>query len=473
VLGCTRAPIVVVTIAVLLGGLFVAVTPELASGATPASAKTDVWPTFGHDPLHSGVSSDTAIAASTAPSLRLRWSAPLGSAKDEPSPVVAYSASLGKTVVYATTFSGVISAFNAATGSPVWQRSLGSQVTSSPAVRAGILYIGTQNGTLQALSAATGAVRCTFTLPVIPPATTPGRIYSSPVVGDVDGTGPTVFFGDAGTQETDNAGHLWAITGVGNTAGGCQPKWAYNDWPNKGPTGTYTGVWDEPALVQNRRGRWEVVFGSGDPDESVYALDAVHGSRLWRFQTLVTGPNEDIGAGPTIGPPGVNGLADGAVYIDGKDGIEYALNLRTGSQIWSLRLGAGTHNFEDGISKAVSEAALTGRRLLVCYAAKVFALNANTGAKIWTAKPGLNLASGGDIQASPALAGPPGQRVLFAGDLNGDEFGLLVSNGSQVFAASPGGKLQASSAVAAGTLYFDSGGTLYAYAPPTGRHPTR
>jgi outer membrane protein assembly factor BamB len=460
---------------VALGGFFGALMPDLLGGATIAAAKSataEVWPTFGHDASHSGVSSDTAIAASTAPNLKLRWSAPLSSARDEPSPIVAYSAKLGKTVVYATTFSGVISAFDAATGKPVWQQSLGSKVTSSPAVRGGTLYIGGQNGTLQALNAATGAVRCTFTLPVSPPATTPGRIYSSPVVGNVDGTGPTVFFGDAGTEESDNAGHLWAIAGVGNTAGGCQPKWAYNDWPNKGPTGTYTGVWDEPALAQNRRGTWEVVFGTSDPDGSVYALDAVRGSLLWRFQTEINAVDEDVGAGPTIGPPGSNGLAAGAVYVDGKDGIEYALNLRTGTQIWSFRLGAGNRDFHD-ISKAVSEAALTGDKLLVCYAAKVFALNAKSGAKLWRAKPGGSIGAGGNIQASPAVAGPPGHRVLFAGDFHGDEFGLLVNNGSQVFAASPGGKLQASSAVAAGMLYFDSGGTLYAYAPPTGRHGSR
>lgn len=459
----------------VLGGLVSAVTPGSVSATTIASAKPvagDLWPTFGQDPLHAGVSSDTAITASTAPSLNIRWSAPLSSTRDEPSPVVAYSAKLRETIVYATTFSGVISGFNAATGKLVWQRSLGSNVASSPAVGGGTLYIGVQNGTLQALNAATGAVRCTFTLPVVAPATTPGRIYSSPVVGNIDGTGPTVFFGDAGSGESDNAGHLWAITGVGNTAAGCREKWAYNDWPNKGSTGTYTGVWDEPALVQNKDGTWEVVFGTSDPDQSVYALNAVDGSLLWRFQTLVNGPDEDVGAGPTIGPPGSNGFADGAVYVDGKDAVEYALDLQTGQLIWSFRLGAGPGS-PHVITKAVSEAALTGNKLLVGYAASVFALNAKSGAKLWRVKPGGSLAAGGNIQTSPAVAGPAGHQVLFVGDFNGDEFGLLPANGAQVFTASPGGKLQASSAVAAGTLYFDSGGTLYAYAPPTGRHAFR
>jgi outer membrane protein assembly factor BamB len=243
----------------------------------------------------------------------------------------------------------------------------------------------------------------------------------------------------------------------------------YNDWPNKGTSGTLTGVWDEPALVQNREGTWEVVFGTSDPDQSVYALNAVNGSKLWSFQTLKNGPDEDVGAGPTIGPPGTNGLAQGAVYIDGKDGIEYALNLLTGKQIWSFRLGAGTR-VAHGSTKAVSEAALTGNKLLVCYAASVFALNAKSGAKLWHVKPGGSLQAGGNIQASPAVVGPSGHQVLFAGDFAGTEFGLAVRNGAQVFTASPGGKLQASSAVATGRLYFAAAGKLYAYAPPRRRH---
>ena len=75
---------------------------------------------------------------------------------------------------------------------------------------------------------------------------------------------------------------------------------------------------------------------------------------------------------PTISPPGGNGFADGVVYIDGKDGIEYALDLVTGKQIWSFRLGAGSAN-----ALAVSEAALAGNALAVGFAGSVFALNAN------------------------------------------------------------------------------------------------
>jgi outer membrane protein assembly factor BamB len=434
---------------------------NISRAARASAAPNDLWPEFGHDPLHSGVASDTAISSSTASKLAKRWSASLSSDSFRaPSPVVAYSGKLSETVVYTVTFGGTVSAVDAGTGKLVWTRSVGADVEASPAVYNGTVYIGDLNGRLHALSTATGAVHCTFTLPVIAPATQPGEIVSSPVVGNVDGTGATVFIGDAGLhpkgqpQDLVNGGHFWAITGVGNRAGGCRRKWMYDNWPKKGANGTQTGVWDEPALAQNSRGGWEVVFGTGNPDQSVYALNAVNGSRLWRYHTLQNGPDEDVGAGPTIGPPGANGFADGVVYIDGKDGVEYAFDLLTGKKIWQFTLGPGT-NQADG----VSEAALSGNTLVVCYANSIFALDATTSAVIW------HVTRGKLIQASPAVSGPSGDQVALVGDTAGTEYGFNLQNGDQVFAAATSGNLEASAAVANGMLYFTNGGTFYAYGP--------
>ena len=59
---------------------------------------------------------------------------------------------------------------------------------------------------------------------------------------------------------------------------------------------------------------------------------------VWRFQTQKFAQDNDVGAGPTITPPGVNGFADGVVYVAGKDRIVYALNLRTGAEIWEFSI---------------------------------------------------------------------------------------------------------------------------------------
>jgi eukaryotic-like serine/threonine-protein kinase len=430
-----------------------------AAGISPGAGTTmDTWPMFNHDLLHSGVSPDTSIGASTAPGLTVLWSKRLPSVHDQSSPAVAYNASLKETLVYEVTYGGAASAFNASTGALVWQRTLSPNVNSSPAVYGNTVYFGDNGGTLEALNAATGAVQCTFKVPLAPSATARGRIISSPTVGDVDGTGPTVFFGDAGVAsgpEDQSTGHMWAVTGVGNTAGNCKEKWSYDAWVQMGTNGIMTGVWDAAGLVQESDGTWIVVFGSSNPDGGVYALNAVTGVRLWHFQTAQFGEDEDVGAGPTISPPGANGFADGVVYVDGKDGLEYALDLATGDQIWSFTLGAGSAS-----SFGVSTAVLADDTLVTCYSGSVFALNATTGTLVWQANPG------GKIVASPAVSGALGNQALFVGDTNDNEYGFNVSTGAQVFSATTTGVIEESAAIADGALYFASHGTLYAYAPP-------
>ena len=66
----------------------------------------------------------------------------------------------------------------------------------------------------------------------------------------------------------------------------------------------------------------------------------ITGKLVWRFQTLA-GTDLDVGAGITTSAPGVNGFADGVAYVDGKDGILYAIDLTTGLQIWVWNFGHG------------------------------------------------------------------------------------------------------------------------------------
>jgi outer membrane protein assembly factor BamB len=445
--------------AVVAWGLAPVTAPAAAAAARPGHEN---WSMFGHDRLHTGVSPDKVIAASTAPSLTQRWATPVGTSGNGiwGSPAVKYDAKLQTPLVYDVSGGGDVSAFDAGTGALVWRYPLGGGVVSSPTVYGNTLYVGSLDGTLTALNATTGTVQCSFTLPPEGTNTVPGRIWSSPVVGNVDGSGPTVFFGDAGIQsphEKYNGGRFWAVTGVGNSAGGCHEKWDFGGWVNTGKNGTQGGSWDEPGLVKNSSGQWVVILGSSNPDQAVYALDASDGSLLWRFQTLKTGGDQDVGAGPTISPPGANGFPDGVVYIDGKDRIEYAIDLSTGQQIWSFDMETAT-----GIdANSVAVADLTGNTLIIDYAGSVFSLDATTGAVNWQSTPG------GAFLASPVVSGGRGDQAVFAGNLNGTEYGFSLATGALLFSFDTGNKIVASAAVANGILYFASrNGQLYAYSPP-------
>jgi outer membrane protein assembly factor BamB len=451
---------------VLIGTLAPVVAASPRASASPAAGVTqarvvrpgkaaDAWPTFQHDGAHTGVSSDTTWGAGNVAQLTTRWHKVVGGGRHNraevlASPLVAYNSALGEEVVYAVSDLGVVHAFSAETGATVFETSELGKVIDTPALDGNTLYVGV-TGDMLALDASTGAEQCHYSLPVFAPETTPGRIDASPVVGQIGPAGPVVFFGDMGTSEKLNAGHEWAITGYGNKAGGCRLKWMFNSWANKGPSGSKTGSWSPPALVKEASGTWALVFGSSNPDDSVYALNARTGAELWRFQTLVRGGDEDVGAGPTIGLPGVNGFADGTVYIDGKDDMEYAINLATGRRIWSFDLrsvGSATNS--------VSTAALAGDALLVGYSSQLVSLNARTGALNWTAT------TGGPIFASPSVSGAPGDQVAFIGDLSGDFDGFSVSGGRNVFSSDRGKPILASAAVADGiVVYAGRNGNVY------------
>ena len=403
------------------------------------TAPTDDWPMFGHDQTHTGVSPDTSPGASNVGGLTLKWKTFVGSKSGIfASPEVVYNSTLGEDLVYAATAGtpAYVMAINAATGAPVWKQKVGQAVRDSPAISGNTIYFGSHDHSLYALDATTGALICSY-------ATT-GMIESSPAVGDVDGTGDVVFLGDIGLGELRNAGHEWAVNGVGNTNGNCTLKWSFNSF---GVTngGTRTGSWSSPSLARDASGRWLDVFGSTNPDDSVYALDAVTGAEVWRYVTT-TGADADVGAGPDISAPGVNGIADGAVYVPGKDQIFYALDLSTGTLIWRFNLRANARSS----AKSICTPALLGKNVICPYNQFVYDFNAVNGKLIWRS-PAI---SAGTFVASAAISGTSGDHVVFAGDEAGTEHAYSLSTGASLFSYQASSSIVSSTAVASSMIFF-------------------
>jgi outer membrane protein assembly factor BamB len=435
-----------VLVVVMTAGAWAVAVAEGATAVT--AAPNDDWPMFQNNAQHSGTQTDLAVGASNAAQLTVRWK--MLATADKlfmSSPAVAFNAAFDEPLVYSTTSAGTITARDLNTGTVVWARSGYGGIVATPAVFGNTVYVGTEGHRLLAFDASTGALQCQFSLR--------GAVQSSPVVGFVDNTGPVVFFGDTGTSEADNAGHEWAINGVDNTNGACTQKWVFDNWNNKGPAANRTGSWSSPALTIDATGRPLLVFGSADPDSSVYALDARDGTVVWRFQTTTTGPDQDVGAGPTISAPGMNGFSQGVVYIDGKNKIEYALDLGNGTKIWQFNLqkAAGGEN-----ANSQSTAALIGDRIVVAYAHYLFKFDAATGREIWRTKPAPSV-----YYASPAISGGSSNQVVLIGDADGFEHAYGLRDGAQRFELKVGGAIYGSTAIADGTVVFDANdGYLYA-----------
>ena len=386
--------------ALVMAAAGVAMAGALGIAGTASAAD---WPMFRANPGHSGVSPETAISTTTARSLTTRWTARLGTPSYS-SPAVATSR--GRTLVYAGAGNHFY-AYPASGGAAAWRFTVPAGVVeNSPAVAGGVVYFASTAGTIYALNASTGARMCSFS--------TGHAILASPVVVNT-GSGPVVY---DGTVPTGVSGAEYAIYGPGNRHGACKKDWQFSSW-----AGAPDGTWSSPAYGMGAGRVPLLVFGSKDRDDSVYAVNANTGARVWRYQTS-TAADSDVGAPPTISPRGQNGFANGVVYVTGKDKVVYALNLATGALIWKHALARGTNG-------DVAGAALVGDRVYVDSDTGVYALNATTGAQVWHALPGATFFD------SPAVTGPVGRQVLVAASTQGSMYALSLATGATLWTQKP------------------------------------
>lgn len=400
-------------VALATAGICVGLVPSAARAATApgapaggAGACIPAWPMYGHDLSHSGAADScpgqSRISASDVSRLTPRWFLPTG------------------------------------------------DVTATPAVVDGTVYVGDDSGTFRAVNQSSGAVEWSFSAlsnPVHDDRHQPGfgEFVSSPAVARVPGLAdPVVYVGGGGT--------LFALDARTGRA-----LWAQDVDP--GQPDSAIEIESSPA-VDVSSDPPEVVVGSddnGSPDvdvTGVQAFNAVTGQLLWKYEPerdavvhSLSGQDGqgdacgDVWSSPAIDPSthlvvfGTGNCADNAAAVAHHDfatnaGI-FALDLATGQRRWSFfeppnrydtGQAADTGNGDDDFG---SSAVLTriGSRKVVVEASKsgyVYALDENTGAEIWQDEPAqagqlspqLVGAIGGFI-GSPALGQVDGRPALF------------------------------------------------------------
>jgi len=178
---------------------------------------------------------------------------------------------------------------------------------------------------------------------------------------------------------------------------------------------------------------------------SVFAIDAATGAQLWSAPIS----SDNAASSPAV--------ANGAVYING-DSL-FAFDAKTGAQLWSSSILDGTS------SPAVV------RGVVYCSGrGGVAALNAATGAVLWSVSPGGPLSI---VEDSPALA--KGMVYVGAsvvgqhGSVTGTLYALKAHTGKVIWSAPVASGITSSPAVANGVVYVGSDdGTLYAFDAKTG-----
>jgi outer membrane protein assembly factor BamB len=430
------------------GMLTLVMTLGLLGAAPVAGAPNEDWPMFGHDPRHTGTTTDSGLGAGNVGSLNLQWQTNLGQAISA-SPAVVHNTATGRQLVYLADSSGTVTAVDGHNGERVWSYRAAANINSSPAVFGGVVYIGSSDHKLYALNATTGARLCSFD--------TGGVISSSPAAV-ATAHGVVVYVGDNGIGGSNDGGHVWAINGVDpNAAGDCTLKWSFENFGDPPGSQPNAGMWSPPAYATDRNGRALVIAGSSSPDNAAYAFDALTGQVVWRFQTQFFFADGDVGAGPTISPPGVNGFADGVAYVIPKTGILYALNLTTGAKLWefSIRADAPVSN-----GPTRSTPALVDDRLYLGYGSGVYGINAVTGAKVWRTQSDTAV----EVTSSPAVTGSAGDRTLLVGDVSGKLYALRAADGAKLWSYATGGLVYSSLAVSGGKAFAGSTDNfLYAF----------
>jgi outer membrane protein assembly factor BamB len=137
--------------------------------------------------------------------------------------------------------------------------------------------------------------------------------------------------------------------------------------------------------------------------------------------------------------------SSGSVGIGGN---MYALNANTGAQLWSY-----------AIPVVSSPAVANGVVYVGSEDHNVYALNASTGAKLWSYTTGYY------VDSSPAVV----NGVVYVGSEDDNVYALNASTGAKLWSFTTGGMVDSSPAVANGVVYVGSNdGNVYALNASTG-----
>jgi len=296
-------------------------------------------------------------------------------------------------IVYVGTNNGTIYAVNSSDGSQKWSYQADDKVRSSPAIVDGTVYVGSDDGNLYALDAKSGDEDWVFQ--------SSNTIFSSPSV--VDGN---VYFGN-------DAGNIYSI----DMSNG-EKQWSYQ---------TGDEVRSSPAITDR-----SIFIGSND--RNLYALDAEDGTEQWAFEA-----GSSIRSSPVV--------RDSTVYVGCDDTILYALDTTTDTiaDFERKKWGFQTQN------QIFSSPAIANSTVYVGSGAKVYAINISDGSVDWS------FSTSGRVRSSPAVGG----RTVYVGcDMNANTaedntiYGIDAVNGTQTTQFEPSQSILSSPAVGEETIYL-------------------
>jgi outer membrane protein assembly factor BamB len=367
------------------------------------SASQEAGATFRGDAAHTGQYHSVPLSHFGG----LQWRVQTGG-------MVQSSASVHDGTLYIGSGDGRLYALDAATGAERWRFAAGRAISSTPAVAEGLVYVGSRDNAFWAVDARSGKQR--WKLETGPDVPLPwgfetGDLYtSSPLYAE-----GAVYFGSGD-------GKVYAVD-----AGSGKVRWRF---------ATQGRVRSSPAIADGR-------LYIGSADGTLYALDPASGREIWRFDTeghaLESGKfgfdRRTIQSSPAV--------ADGRVFVGSRDGFLYAVNAATGKQAWRVDHQMSWVNTSPAVADGVVYAGSSDERFLQ-------AVDARTGRELWrvsTERP---------VWSSPSVAGS----MVYVGDGSGTIYAIDRASGKEQWRHKAGRRIFSSPVLHEGVLYVgnDDGG---------------
>ena len=304
-----------------------------------------------------------------------------------------------------------------------WKFNANGPVRSSPTLDDDRIYIGSGDGHLYALVKETGEEIWRFK--------TQGAVHSSPAI-----KGDLIYF-------SSRDGGLYAI----NLAG--QQEWRFQTGSRLPHPVRHDWYLSSPAVVEG-----VVYCGSGDG--RLYALSANTGDLFWSFQT----------EGRVRSSPAVY---DGVVYVGSMDGRLYAVDSKSGGLVWKFDTAGTSQEYLqkswDATSVTSSPSIAEGIATFGGRDGMHYAVDIRTGKEVWRYDH-----HGHWVSSTPAIF----NGLVFTGNSNGRYFHVVdLLSGKEKWRYTTAA-IQGSGAVADGVVYFgDMDGILYALDADSGKEKWR
>lgn len=306
---------------------------------------------------------------------------------------------------------------------PIWEFKCEDEVRSSPAVAAGVVYVGAYDNNLYALDAHSGKFRWKYP--------TEGGIAATPCVWQdrvLVGSEDRLLYAISSTTGRI----LWTCPTEGRVRSSARVEFEHvffgSDDYRLYAVNVHSGrvVWKFEALgpIRSTPVVGEEIVYAGSEDNHLYAVDLQTGTQKWKFRA-----NRGITSSP--------GLVDGLVIFGSSDWNVYALDERSGWIIWRAHTNQAV----------VSSPRVAGGTVYIGSAdGCLYALDVSTGRQIW------KFDAGSQIVSNPAVT----ENFVYFGTVGGEVISVNIRSGKERWRFRTGGLVASSPFIYEGVVYIGS-----------------